>query len=68
MKVEVLDIDGPDSSDYIGFVTFELGELMGSKNNMLILDLKNEIPADKRQKKAGKVIIRSEAVEEKQER
>ena len=64
MKVEVLDIDGPDSSDYIGFVTFELGELMGSKNNMLILDLKN----DKRNKKAGKVIIRSEAVEEKQER
>lgn len=64
MKVEVLDIDGPNQSDHIGTATFELGELMGSKNNMLILDLKN----DKRKQKSGKVIIRSEAVEEKQDR
>ena len=64
MKIEVLDIDGPNQADYIGSVTFELGELMGSRNNMLILDLKN----DKRKQKAGKVIVRSEAVEETQDR
>jgi len=64
MKIDVLDIDGPNSFDYIGSVTFELGELMGSKNNMLILELKNE----KRKEKVGKVIVRSEAVQEKQDR
>ena len=64
MKVEVLDIDGPNKSDYIGAAEFELGELMGSKNNMLIIDLKDP----NRKQKSGKVIIRSEAVEEKQDR
>lgn len=58
-----MDVD-PNKSDFIGNVTFELGELMGSKHNMLILDLKN----DKRKAKAGKVIVRSEAVQEKQDR
>jgi len=63
LKIDVLDVD-PNKSDFIGNVTFELGELMGSKHNMLILDLKN----DKRKAKAGKVIVRSEAVQEKQDR
>ena len=41
-KVHVVDIDdfkNDSKYDSIGEAEFELGELMGSKNNMLILDL-----------------------------
>ena len=36
-KVECIDADGKKNFDFIGDATFELGELMGSKNNLLVL-------------------------------
>jgi len=65
IKVEVVDIDGPNKEQFIGEAQFELGELMGSKKNMLIIDLINN---KKTNKKGGKIIVRSEATQEKQDK
>ena len=63
-KLHVVDIDdfNNDSKfDTLGEAQFEQGEQMGSKNNMLILDLLD--PKQKNSKKSmGKIIIRSETV------
>ena len=59
-KVEVVDIDSGDETDFIGECEFELGELMGSKNNMLILNLNN---SKARNNSGGKCIIRAETVQ-----
>jgi hypothetical protein len=63
-KVECIDDDGNGKFDFIGEATFELGELMGSKNNLLILPL---IHDKKTMKKGGKLIVRSEEVSQNNE-
>jgi hypothetical protein len=62
-KVEVLDIDNEKTGDgdFIGTATFEMGELMGSKNCMLIVSLIHDKMAGK---KGGQLIVRSEQVSE----
>ena len=57
-KVEVRDIDSKDKSswDSLGEAEFEMGKLIGSKNNRLILELKHNGNV------MGKVIIRAERV------
>ena len=58
MKVECRDIDNSSGTDYdtLGFAEFELGTLMGSRQNMLLLDLMNK------GKKEGVAVVRSEKV------
>jgi hypothetical protein len=60
-KVEAIDDDGGGKFDTVGSATFELGELMGSKNNLLILHLILDL---KTMKKGGQLIVRSEEVVE----
>jgi hypothetical protein len=61
-KVEVLYIynEKTGSGDSAGSATFEMGELMGSKNCILIVSLVH----DKIWKKGGQLIVRSEQVSE----
>ena len=60
-KVEAIDDDGGGRFDTVGAAEFELGELMGSKNNLLILHLILDV---KTMKKGGQLIVRSEEVVE----
>ena len=62
IKFEVIDIDGPNEFDFIGDCYTTVGKIMGSKNQMTVLDLH-----DKAQKKTGKIIIRAEKVGENKE-
>ena len=57
-KVEVRDIERNNKSNYenLGKAEFEMGKLIGSVNNMLILDLLE------RGSKMGSLIVRSEKV------
>ncbi|KRX08060.1 C2 domain [Pseudocohnilembus persalinus] len=57
MKFQVWDYDSPTSSDFIGEAYGTVSKIMGSKNTMCILDLK-----DKSGKYGGKVIIRADKV------
>lgn len=57
IRFEVVDIDGPNSFDYIGHVETTLGTIVGAQNQTIILDL-----VDKQNKKSGKIILRSETV------
>ena len=41
-KVEVFDYDSETKKDYIGEHEFELGELAGAKNNIIIAELKDK--------------------------
>lgn len=61
-KVEVVDVDSATEFDFIGNITFELGELMGSKNSMLILNLINKKDSSNNVKFGGKLIVRSETI------
>ena len=60
-KVEARDIDSRNNGNYdaLGSVQFEMGKLIGSVNNMLILDLK------KNGAKMGSLIVRAEKVARK---
>jgi Ca2+-dependent lipid-binding protein len=58
-KAELWDYDGPGKDEWIGQAEFELGELVGSKNNMMILDLINDRATSK---KGGKLVVREETV------
>lgn len=64
LKVEVVDVDSETDFDFIGSTTFELGELMGSKNNMLIVNLIHKKDSSNNLKMGGKLIVRSEAISE----
>jgi hypothetical protein len=56
LMVEVRDIDSSSSFELIGRAEFEIGELMGSRNNIVVLQL-----YDNSQKQTGKCLIRGEA-------
>ena len=58
-RVDAIDDDGHGKFETIGSAIFELGELMGSKNNLLILHLMRDL---KTTKKGGQLIVRSEEV------
>jgi hypothetical protein len=58
-RVDAIDDDGNGKFETIGSAIFELGELMGSKNNLLILHLMRDL---KTMKKSGQLIVRSEEV------
>ena len=49
IKFTVLDIDGPNSFDFIGDTETTVGKVFGSKNQTCILDI-----FDKKKKKSGK--------------
>jgi Ca2+-dependent lipid-binding protein len=59
LKIECRDIDNDAGSQFddLGFCEFELGTLMGSRKNMLILPLSNGSGV-----KQGDAVIRSEKV------
>ena len=60
IKVNVFDIDSASSRDDLGSVEFELGKLMGSRQNLLTQDIIFK------GKKAGVMILRVEKVNERQ--
>lgn len=57
-RIEVRDMDNKEGTkwDYLGAVEFEMGKLIGAKNNQLILQLSDK------GKNTGTVVIRSEKV------
>lgn len=57
VKFEVWDYDSPTSSDFIGEAQTTIGKIVGSKNQTLILDLK-----DNKQKYGGKIILRADKI------
>jgi len=42
VKFVVMDYDTPQSSDFIGEISTTVSKIMGSKNQTIILDLKNK--------------------------
>ena len=56
LRFEVIDID-KNGFDYIGDCETTLGNVVGAKNQTVILDL-----LDKKRLKAGKIILRCEKV------
>jgi len=57
LKFDVFDYDSPTKSDFIGSCQTTISKIMGSKNQMCILDLKNH-----KDKYSGKIIIKAEQV------
>ncbi|KAL4499199.1 hypothetical protein ABPG72_006785 [Tetrahymena utriculariae] len=57
VRFQVFDYDGPNSSDFIGEVNSTIAQIVGSKNQTLILDLK-----DNNGRYGGKIILRAEKV------
>ena len=57
-KVELRDIDNKAGTKWedMGFVEFELGKMMGSRNSMLILDIAHKGT------KMGKIVVRGEVI------
>lgn len=57
IKFDIIDIDDATSFDFIGSATTNIGNIVGSKNQILVLDI-----LGKDQKKNGKLIIKAEKV------
>lgn len=57
IKFDVIDIDDAKSFDFIGSAATTIGNIVGSKNQILVLDL-----LGKDNKKNGKIIIKAEKV------
>ena len=62
IKFEVIDIDSSTSFDFIGECETNVGKIVGSRNQVCILDI-----LDKSKQKSGKLIIRAEKVGENRE-
>ena len=56
LRFEIIDIDGPNKSNFIGEVFTTLGELVGAKNQTSIWDIKDKNHIH------GKLIVRCESV------
>ena len=62
IKFEVIDVDSSSSFDFIGEVETNVGKIVGSRNQVCILDLQ-----DKSRQKSGKLIVRAEKVGDNRE-
>jgi len=56
LKFEIIDIDGPNQTEFVGEVFTTLGEIVGSKNQTAIFDISCK------GKKTGKLVIKCEKV------
>jgi len=56
LKFEIIDIDGPNQSEFVGEVHTTLGEIIGSKNNTAIFDI------IAKGNKTGKLVVTFEKV------
>ena len=54
VRIEVYDEDSEKNSDFIGKAETTLGNIMGSHNQSMILDIEDE-----KGKKTGKIVIRA---------
>ena len=62
IRFDVIDVDGPTSFDFIGEAETNVGKIVGSRNQVCILDL-----VDKSKQKTGKLIVRAEKVGDNRE-